>query len=113
MRTIIAGSRSIMHYNWICSKIDSIDFTISVVLCGLAEGVDILGEKYAKERGIAVNYFPADWNKYGAKAGFLRNRDMANNADALIAFWDGKSKGTKSMINIAKERKLIVKVYQP
>jgi len=112
LKTIIAGSRSIGSYAWIAEKVDNVDFTISVVFCGLAYGVDLLGERYAKLRGIPVEYFPADWDKYGRKAGYLRNIEMADKADALIAFWDGKSKGTRGMINLAKERRLIVKVYQ-
>jgi hypothetical protein len=91
---------------------DRIDFSILVVLCGLARGADLLGERYALARRIHILYYPADWKKYGASAGYKRNIEMADNADALIAFWDGKSKGTRNMINLAKERKLVVKVYQ-
>lgn len=67
-------------------------------------GGDYLGEKYAKENCIPVMPFAADWGTHGQKAGFLRNREMADYADSLIAFWDKRSKGTKSMIDLMEER---------
>jgi len=67
-------------------------------------------KKYANERGYPIKQFPADWNKYGKSAGYKRNEEMAKYADALIAFWDGKSKGTKHMIDLAKRYGLKVKV---
>ena len=58
----------------------------------------------------AVAYFPADWDKYGKAAGFIRNEQMAQNADALVVFWDGKSRGTKNMIELAAKYKLKVRI---
>ena len=55
------------------------------------------------ENGWEVLSFPADWDKYGKAAGYKRNDEMARNADALIAFWDGKSRGTRHMIDLAKK----------
>ena len=69
-----------------------------------------LGEKYAMERNLHVAYFPAKWDKYGKSAGYRRNTEMADYADALIAFWDGKSRGTAHMIKIAKERNLKIRL---
>lgn len=63
-----------------------------------------MGERYAKERGYAVSEHPADWDRYGKSAGYIRNKEMAEEADALMAFWDGKSRGTMHMINLAKEK---------
>ena len=57
-----------------------------------------------------MEVFPANWNKFGKSAGFRRNEQMAEVADALIAFWDGKSHGTKHMIEIMENKKLLVKV---
>jgi hypothetical protein len=82
------------------------------VVCGKANGADTLGEVWALDNGISVRYFPADWDKHGKKAGYLRNEEMAKYADALLAFWDGKSKGTKHMIDLAKKHKLKVKVIR-
>ena len=81
-----------------------------VVICGLARGADTLGNRYAEERGHTVQYFPADWKKYGRSAGYIRNAEMAQNADALAAFWDGKSLGTRHMIEAAKQYGLKVRV---
>jgi len=77
---------------------------------GTARGADQLGERYAKERGYFIQRFPADWNAYGKAAGYIRNRKMAEYADALIAFWDGKSRGTLNMISLAKECGLQIRI---
>lgn len=69
-----------------------------------------MGERYALERGYSIKKFPADWNTYGKRAGYLINTEMANYADILIAFWDGKSKGTHHMINLARRANLKVDI---
>jgi len=113
MRTIIAGSRDIEDYKYISHILDDVvDFTISMVLCGTARGVDSLGERYALSRGIPVVYYRPNWTKFGRKrAGFIRNEIMAEDADALVAFWDGTSSGTDHMINTAHKERLIVQIY--
>lgn len=73
-------------------------------------GADFLGEKYAANRGYKVKEFPADWDGLGKSAGFIRNGEMAKYADCLIAFWNGKSKGTKNMIDLAEKKGLNVRV---
>ena len=83
-----------------------------VIISGHALGADSLDERYAQERGFKIETYPADWKKYGRAAGPIRNEQMANIANALIAFWDGKSKGTKNMINLAKKKGLQVFVAQ-
>lgn len=72
----------------------------SEIVSGEARGADTLGEAWAEEYGVPVKKFPANWNKYGKRAGHVRNELMGNYADELIAFWDGESKGTKDMIDI-------------
>lgn len=111
MKTIISGSREIFDYNEVLNTIQEIDFRILEIVSGCACGVDQLGERYANEMGIPLVKFPADWNKYGNYAGYKRNKEMAEYADALIAIWDGKSKGTKNMIDIATEKGLKVHVH--
>ncbi len=101
MRTIIAGSRSITEYKHVLKAVAESGINITQVVSGTAKGVDLLGEKFAQEHGISVVRFPADWNKYGNRAGYLRNMEMAGNADALIAVYDGTSRGTQHMIDIA------------
>ena len=76
----------------------------------MARGADRLGERYAKEHGYKVIYMPADWDLYGKSAGFKRNVQMAEYADALVAFWDGVSFGTKHMIETAQKMGLDVRV---
>jgi hypothetical protein len=111
MKTIIAGSRTIDDYNIIKNAIQCSQFNITQVICGGARGADLLGKKWGKENGMPVIDFPANWEAFGKRAGYLRNVEMAKHGDALIAIWDGVSKGTKHMIDIALARKLKVFVY--
>jgi hypothetical protein len=110
VRTIIAGSRSITDYDDLLSAMTQLDWEITEVVSGTADGVDQLGERWAKARDIPIAKFPAQWNRYGRGAGYKRNEEMAQFADALLAVYDGTSKGTQHMIDIARERKLKVKV---
>lgn len=105
---IIAGTRTFLDYDLLCSKCDRFFSRIkpTAIICGEACGADKLGKRYAEEHDIPVMSFPADWDKYGKVAGYIRNKQMAAHADALIVFWDGKSKGTRNMITIAKENGL-------
>lgn len=114
-RVIIAGGRDFNDYQLLSSTMDNLLQNITeeiVVVCGQARGADTLGEQYAKERGYRVDYYPADWKRYGKRAGYLRNEQMAQNADALVAFWDGKSRGTKLMIGLAKKYELKVRIQR-
>jgi len=113
MKTIIAGSRSITSLEVVEKAIEMSRFGISEVVCGGARGVDDLGRKWAGNGNkIPVKMFPADWSGYGYAAGPIRNCEMANYADALIAVWDGRSKGTWHMIKEATKRGLVVFVYR-
>ncbi len=114
MKVIIAGGRDFNDYDLLCVNCDkalSLQTDIEIV-SGTANGADKLGEKYAKEKGYPVKEFPADWDRYKKSAGYIRNKDMANYADALMAFWDGKSKGTKSMIELARKYGLKIKIVK-
>ena len=111
-KVIIAGGRDFndrLYLNKVLDHLLSQRQEVTI-LCGMARGADTLGQHYAIQKGIPVEEYPAQWNKYGKSAGYRRNAVMANNADALIAFWDGKSKGTMHMINLAKEAGLDVRV---
>ena len=114
-RLIIAGGRDFTDYVMLRSTVDKllrnkIRKEKIVVICGMAKGADMLGARYANERGYKIRYFPADWDKYGKRAGPIRNEEMAKNADALVAFWDGESYGTKNMIETAGKYNLEVRV---
>ena len=111
-RVIIAGGRSFKDYNRLCSICDYMlqNQTDIEIVSGTAMGADKLGEQYALERGYKIARFPAKWDEYGRAAGFIRNEEMAKYADGLIAFWDGKSKGTGHMIDLAKKYNLKIKI---
>lgn len=112
MKVIIAGSRGFSDFQLMYAKCEEILANVkeAEIVSGTAKGADKMGEHYASLRGFSVKQFPADWNKHGKAAGYLRNKDMAEYADMLIAFWDGESRGTKHMIDLANERKLTVHV---
>lgn len=114
MKVIIAGSRNFNDYKKLCKICDHLlQFQSEIeIVSGTAKGADRLGEQYAKERGYAIKQFPADWNNYGKAAGPKRNQQMAEYADALVAFWDGKSRGTKNMIELANEANLKIRVFK-
>lgn len=112
-RVIVAGGRDFNNYyalesklkHYLKNKMPNVE-----IVCGLAKGADSLGKVFAIRYKLKVNEYPADWDKHGKSAGYLRNSEMADNADALIVFWDGKSAGTKHMIDLALNKGIIVKV---
>lgn len=112
MRVIIAGGRDFHDYGVLLDAIIECNFNIQTVVSGGAKGVDALGERYAEAADVPLKLYPADWERHGRAAGPIRNAMMAENADALIAIWDGKSRGTKNMIETARKRGLIVYVKE-
>jgi len=115
MKTIIAGSRDITSKAVVQAAMNVADqdhgINITEGVSGAARGVDTIGADLCMESDIPVRYFPAAWNTYGKRAGYLRNERMAHYADALIAIWDGKSRGTKHMIDLARSEGLKVYVH--
>lgn len=116
-RIVIAGCRDYNNYHEAKKYIDYYLSNIQkenniIILSGCASGADAIGERYAKENNLKVEKHPANWEKYGKSAGPRRNKEMAVNCDYVICFWDGKSKGTKSMINLAKEYKKPIRVIK-
>lgn len=109
MRTIIAGSRDLTDVKLVESHINSCPWIaeISSVLDGGATGVDAIGKQWALNYSIPVVSFPADWTKYGKKAGSIRNAQMAMNADALICIHRG-TPGSRDMLKKAAQAKLRV-----
>ena len=112
MRTIIAGSRDNVCYNDLLEALAATEWQPTVVISGTARGADRLGERWAKENDITTELYPADWDKHGKSAGYKRNAEMARNAEALIALWDHKSKGTKHMIDLATKAGLVVYIHR-
>ena len=115
-RVIIAGCRDFNDYELLKEKCDYFlqdeKKEDVVIISGHSSGADALGERYAQERGFQLETFPADWKAHGRAAGPIRNARMASAANALIAFWDGKSRGTKNMIETAKNHNLKVVVVR-
>ena len=112
MKTIIAGSRTINSPEIVAEAIIESGFDITEVVSGTARGVDSVGEQIARDFGIPVSRFPADWYVFGKIAGVMRNKEMAKYADAAIVVWDGSSKGSANMIAEAKKAGLKVFVYE-
>ncbi len=113
MKVIVAGGRDFSNYDLLCRKLDVIlsrQENVEIV-CGEARGADSLGRRYAEERGYTILSYPANWEKYGRSAGYRRNEEMALVADALVAFWDGQSKGTYNMIELMKNKPIRVVRY--
>lgn len=113
MKTIIAGSRIATMQN-VLDALTNCHFSCDMteIVSGGATGADSHGESIANTMAIPVKRFPAQWSKHGKSAGIIRNVEMANYADALIAVWDGSSKGTKHMIDAATKRDLRVYVHR-
>jgi len=113
-KVIIAGSRDFDDYNLLRNTMDKllVNKTQVTIISGTARGADRLGEQYAQERGYNLLRFPADWDKYGKKAGYIRNKEMARAADACVVFWNGQSKGSKHMIDIAKKHGLQLRIIR-
>ena len=112
MKLIIAGGRDITDYSLVLSALGESKFNPTEIVSGMASGVDTLAVQYATENNLPLKQFWAEWGFYGKSAGPIRNRQMAEYADALLAIWDGKSRGTKNMIEEATKRNLQVYVYR-
>lgn len=113
MKVIIAGGRDFSDYDVLKKYCDSrLTFENIEIVSGCAKGADTLGERWASERGVYIKKFPANWSKWGKAAGFKRNIEMAEYANVLVAFWDGKSKGTEHMIKTANKLGLEVYIYK-
>lgn len=112
MRVIIAGGRNVTDEKHLFYALHQCTFPITEVVSGGARGADYLGENHAICSDIDLTVFPADWGTYGKRAGVIRNIQMAEYADALIALWDGKSRGTQHMIETMQKQNKPIFVYR-
>jgi hypothetical protein len=119
VKTIIAGSRWIVGPTarlFLYTNIRDLPWEITEVVSGRARGIDTMGEQWARAHIVPIKPFIPDWYPNGPggaldrRAGFKRNEEMATYADALLAVWDGTSRGTKDMIERAKRHNLRVEV---
>lgn len=119
-KIIVAGGRDFSNYDLLSNKLISIQTEIwkndiaddIEIVSGCARGADTLAIKWAKEYSTPLKLFPADWETHKKAAGPIRNRQMGDYADALIAFWDGESRGTKHMIEYAQQKHLPVMIVR-
>lgn len=118
MKVIIAGGRDFNNVTVMATTLNNlqdVDHVIEIekltLICGMARGADLTAYKLFREVGLPIKMYPADWDKYGKQAGFIRNTQMADVADMLIAFWDGESRGTAHMINTMKQQHKSVFVF--
>jgi hypothetical protein len=120
MKLIVAGSR---HFDqaepvkkYITSAVRDLESIteskVTEIVSGTARGIDTIGEEWARENGIPVKRFPADWDTYGKRAGHIRNREMAEYADAALVIWDGKSRGSANMVATAEAMTLTLMQVQ-
>jgi hypothetical protein len=113
-KLIIAGSREFNDYSFLKDKVDFLLKNVIEdveIVSGAARGADTLGERYAMENNFKVKLFPADWSK-GRGAGFIRNEEMAEYANACVVFWMNNSKGTKHMIDVSQKHNLKLRIYK-
>jgi hypothetical protein len=116
VRVVVCGSRTFDNYELLTEKLDYLFFRDGgrpdlEIVSGTAEGADKLGERYAREKEIPFVRFRPSWALLGKAAGPHRNREMADYATHVVAFWDGKSRGTSDMIDRAVEKELPTRVY--
>ena len=110
-KVIVAGSRDFDDYGLVCRTLNELFPKRDIeIISGNARGADRLGERYAEDHWLTCMKFPAEWKKYGKCAGPIRNQEMAEYADILVAFWDYSSTGTRDMITRAKREGLEVYV---
>ena len=114
-KVVVFGSRDFNNYKLLETKLNYYLQGIKdeiIIVSGTARGADSLGELYAKNHEYQVERYPAHWEEYGKKAGMIRNRLMAVHSDYAVGFWDGKSRGTKGMIDICKELNIPLRVVK-
>lgn len=115
MKIAVVGSRAFRNKLLVDTGMEHIakKYPKAVIITGGAAGVDTWVEHAAYRLGLTVEVYPADWQKYGNRAGAVRNREMVKAADVILAFWDGSSKGTKITIDMATNVGKPLKVFQP
>ena len=114
IKLAIVGSRTFNDYNLLERHINDIakSFNIIKIISGGANGADKLGEKYANKHEIPTSILNPDWEKYGRGACFIRNKNIVNSSDKVVAFWDGKSKGTQNSINLAEKQNKLIQIVE-
>lgn len=100
MKVGIVGGRDFTDMELLRTSL--LKYEVTHIVSGGAVGADALAEQYAKEKGVGTTIFKPDWQTYGMRAAYLRNKQIVDASDCVVAFWDGKSKGTKMTIDICE-----------
>lgn len=116
VRLIIAGGRDFTNYTMLEDTLDklliNVDYEKLEIVSGGARGADKLGDRFAKEYGLPIKHFIPDWDGLGKRAGMVRNREMAEYATHLVAYWNQESRGTQNMIDTARSLGLNIRVVK-
>jgi hypothetical protein len=110
LKLAIIGSRSFTDYSSFKKRIQYIN--IGEIVSGGANGADSLAEQYAKENNIPIKIFKPNWEKFGKSAGYIRNKQIIDYADQVVAFWDYQSKGTKHSIDISRKQNKLKHIFK-
>ncbi len=112
MKLAVIGSRSFNNLELLNDSLLPYLFNARLVVSGGARGADMMGEEWAKKHGIDTLIFPADWDRYGKAAGYIRNEDIIKNSDQVVAFWDGASRGTQHSISLCEKHNKPCKIIR-
>lgn len=114
MKLAVVGTRTFNDYKKLEQKIAelAVFHDIERIVTGDAPGADALALRWAKKNGYPFTKYVADWNQFGKAAGPMRNQIIVNNADMLLAFWDGVSTGTADSIKKAKKKGIKVEIMR-
>ncbi len=112
MKLAIIGSRTFNNYGLLQETLEQYKSKITLVVSGAAKGADSLSERWAIKNNIKTLIFPADWEKYGKRAGFIRNEDIIKNCDCVITFWDNVSKGTAHSLSLCEKYNIPYKIIK-
>ena len=110
MKLAIVGGRDFQDYELMKQILEAYRNEVELVVSGGAKGTDALAERWAEENNIPTKVFYPDWKKYGRAAGPIRNKEIVSNAEFVIAFWNGTSRGTKNDVELAKKMKKELKI---
>ena len=112
MKLAIIGGRDFKDYERLCAIMEYTQNPVTVIVSGGAAGTDSLGARWADDHGVEKEIYLPDWDGLGKRAGFVRNQQIIDAADAVLAFWDGKSKGTAHSIGLAQKQNKPLKIIK-
>jgi hypothetical protein len=111
MRLAVIGSKEFTDYNKLKATLDR-EEEIALIVSGGAPGTDTLAKRYAKENGIKFLEFLPEYDKYGSEAKHARDRQIVENCDRIIAFWDSECEGTKYTMNYGRKLNKPIKIIE-